>query len=332
MRRDGGRARRWPLMAAALSTLLAGALLAGAPAASADTSTPTPDATTPATGPGTTDPAGTVVAALPGVSVHDDLRCQGPETATVTGDFSVQVTGLVGGPLGAVTVRSDALVVASGVVMLDDQGAGCTDLAAIDPGTYVVTASLGDLAVDASVVVPAPVDPPVTASPEPPPPDPTPTDPPTETVAPPDPQPSDTAPTGEATSPAREASPSPTPVVTPPEAVPTGIAVPPAASRSEDDPAMRRSAAPRPSAGVTPPAQPSPAPPAAVQAATPAATATAILDSTTAATSRIVAVLASSDRPAAVTIAGFVILEVLGVALLVAFVVLVISRSPRRRD
>lgn len=321
VRRNGGSALRWPLAAAAAVVLLG----AAQPAFAADPAPlPEPTSTAPA------DPGGTVVSAVPGVTVHDDAGCLGPGSSAVTADFSVAVSGLTGGPLAAVTVRSDTLVAASAVAMLDDQGSGCADLPAVDPGTYTVTASIGDSLASATVVVPAPPEPPTTPTPEPvPPTDPPVVDPPAETQPPPDTTPTEPAVPTEPTSPARSSSPSaePTPGATEPAMLlpSTGTAPGGGTGAAAARPSTPGSPGPR----VTAPAQVSPAPPAPSEQAEP--TATAVLDSTSTAAARVVAALTSSDRPAAVTIAGFVIFEILGASLLVAFVVLLLSRAPRRK-
>lgn len=324
MRWTGGRALRWPL-AAATGVVLLGA---AQPASAADP-TPLPDPTSP-TSTAPADPGGSVVAAVPRVAVHDDTSCLGPESATVTGDFSVAVAGLVGGPLAAVIVRSDTLVATSAVAMLDAQGSGCADLPAVDPGTYTVTASIGDVLATATVVVPSPPEPPATPTPVPvPPTDPPAVDPPVETVAPPDPPPTQPAPTSEPTSPTSSSSPTAQPA---PEASEPAVLLPSTGASPQTgggDPTPRASSGSSPAPRVTAPAQVSPAPPMPSQQVQP--TATAVLDSTSTAAARVVAVLASSDRPAVITIAGFVIFEILGVALLVAFVVLLVSRVPRRK-
>lgn len=329
MRRPGGRAtaRRWPTAAAAVVAVL---VVGAAGPAWADTSPVPAD-------PGTVaaDPASTVVvAAVAAVGVHTGSGCTGPESSTVTGDFSVSVSALLGGPLGAVTVRSDALVVASAVVMLDGQGSGCTDLAAIPAGTYQVTASIGDVAVSTSVVVPAPVEPPATIDPAPPTgPDPAP---PLETLLPPDPAPTTDLPAPDPveTSPARSAAPVPSAPVVSPTVPTTTVDVEPEGARAagaEHQARTRRDQghATARSAGDAAQAEAAPSPSATSAAST---TVKAVLDSTKRAGRKVVSVLVSSDRPTAVTIAGFLVLEMLGVALLVAFVALVVARAPRRRD
>jgi len=282
------------------------------------------------------DPASTVVvAAVAAVGVHAGTGCTGPESSTVTGDFSVSVSALLGGPLGAVTVRSDTLVVASAVVVLDGQGSGCTDLAAIPAGTYQVTASIGDVAVSTPVVVPAPVEPPTTTDPAPP----TGTDPapPLETLLPPDPAPTTDPPAPDPveTSPARSAAPVPSaPVVAPSVPPTTTVDIEPEGARAAGAEHQARTRQDQghstvPAAGATAQAEAAPSPSATSAAST---TVKAVLDSTKRAGRKVVSVLVSSDRPTAVTIAGFLVLEMLGVALLVAFVALVVARAPRRRD
>ncbi len=328
MRRPGSRARWWPTAAAALLAVL---VVGAAGPAWADSSPAPAD-------PGTVaaDPASTVVvAAVAAVRVHAGAGCAGPESSTVTGDFSVGVSALLGGPLGAVTVRSDTLVVASAVVMLDGQGSGCTDLAAIPAGTYQVTASIGDVAVSTSVVVPAPVEPPATIDPAPPTgPDPAP---PLETLLPPDPAPTTDPPAPDPveTSPERSAAPVPSaPVVAPSVPPTTTVDIEPQRARAagaEHQAGTRQDQghATVPAGGATAQAEAAPSPSATSAAST---TVKAVLDSTKQAGRKVVSVLVSSDRPTAVTIAGFLVLEMLGVALLVAFVALVVARAPRRRD
>lgn len=329
MRRPGGRARRWPTAAAALVAVL---VVGAAGPAWADTSPVPPD-------PGTVaaDPASTVVVdAVAAVGVHAGAGCTGPESSTVAGDFSVGVSDLLGGPLAAVTVRSDTLVVSSAVVMLDGQGSGCTDVAAIPAGAYQVTASIGDVAVSTPVVVPAPAEPPATTEPAPPTaPDPAP---PTETLVPPDPLPTTDPPAPDPveTSPARSEAPLPSAPVASPSATPptTTIDTGPEGSRAagaehqaRTHQSQGRAAAPTAPAAAPVAAAPSPSPTSAAST-----TVKAVLDSTKRAGRKVVSVLVSSDRPTAVTIAGFLVLEILGVALLVAFVALVVARAPRRRD
>lgn len=328
MRRDGGRSRRWPAAAAALLVVLA----TGAPVAAwADTS-PVPADPAPAD-PAAADPAAAtvVVAAVPSAAVHDGAGCTGPETATVAGDFSVSVRDLLGGPLAAVTVRSDTLVVASAVAVLDASGAGCADLAATAPGSYQVTASIGDATATTTVAVPAPPDPPAPVDPAPGP-DPG-VAPPTDVVAPTDPPPTTDAPQPDpsGSAPARFASPAPAEPEPAASAPTVSLAdTGPAGSRaaSTDHPSRAHQDAGRTVAAPAAPSAPAPAPSASASATT---AVTAVLDSTKRAGSKVVSVLVSSDRPTAVTIIGFIVIEVLGIALLVAFVALVASRAPRRR-
>lgn len=322
MRRTGGRARRWPAAAAALVS----ALVLGSPGtASALTTTPPGD-------PGANVPTSTV-AAVPSAVVHEGSGCAGPAASTVTGDFSVAVADLLGGPLAAVTVRSDTLVVASAVAMLDAQGSGCADLAAIPAGSYVVAASIGDVSTTTALDVPAPPQPPATVDP---PPVTDPGTPPTDVVDPVDPPPTTDpgVPDPGATSPAREAAPptsAPGPGTASPEV--STVAVEPAAARAADSgrPTRAHQGSTRTPSSATVVAQPAaPSPTPSVSAA--ATTVTAVLDSTKTAGGKVVSVLVSSDRPTAVTVIGFVVLEVLGLTLLIAFAVLVLSRAPRRRD
>lgn len=271
-------------------------------------------------------------ATMPGISVYDDPGCQGASTGAVSETFSVRVIGLMGGPLVGVTVRSDSLVVASAVSALDAQGAGCADLPSIEAGSYAVSASAGDTEAATTVVVDTPaVEPPATSEPQPEPttvaPEPveTPAPEPTETAPPVEPTPDPTpAPVDPAPQPTSQVpSPAPTAVAS---AIPGTVPVPAAAGdRSSREVAPARSE-PRVVAPV------SPAPPATPEATptSPASTPWSADSDAASDDAVVVAAGAAPGPPAIVRLAGFVVAELLGVTLLVAFVVLVISRLPRR--
>ncbi|HET7899619.1 MAG TPA: hypothetical protein VFL59_00425 [Candidatus Nanopelagicales bacterium] len=267
-------------------------------------------------------------------TVLDDPSCTGSAAATVTGSFSVRIQDLLGGPLAGVTVRNDASadgpVVASVVVALDGSGAGCADLPPVDPGSYVVQATAGDARAIAPVVVEAPPEPtPVEPSAEPstpPPPDPTPT--PEPTLAPPDPTPGAGDPVPDpSTSTEPAVAPSPDPAGAATTAQPGGgtglthAGSTPAPDGARPGDRQRSSASPSASTSAAAHAAPSPTPSPSEE-----------MSHLAGPTEMLRAVLTSSDRPTAVTVAGFVLLEVVGGTLLVAFVVLVVSRRPRRRE
>lgn len=78
-----------------------------------------------------------------GVVVHDQPACSGPRTSTVTGPFSVGVTGM-SGPVASLDVLRDGRSILSGLVWLGSGGDGCLDLPPLVPGSYTVAASDGE--------------------------------------------------------------------------------------------------------------------------------------------------------------------------------------------